>query len=155
MKKRILIVGGVAGGASVAARARRIDENAEVIMFERGPNVSFSNCCLPFYLSRTVAHSTDLVLMDPKQFKNQYNIDARVGYEVTAINRKKKTITVKNLKTGKSTEEAYDKLFLSPGAAPLKPKSITGVNGKNVFTIRNVVDIAALDDYIRKNKLAG
>lgn len=153
MKKRILIVGGVAGGASVAARARRIDENAEVIMFERGPNVSFSNCCLPFYLSRTVAHSTDLVLMDPKQFKNQYNIDARVGYEVTAINRKKKTITVRNLKTGKSTEEAYDKLFLSPGAAPLKPKSITGVNGKNVFTIRNVVDIAALDDYIKKNKV--
>ncbi|MBQ6904321.1 MAG: FAD-dependent oxidoreductase, partial [Lachnospiraceae bacterium] len=145
MSKRILIVGGVAGGASVAARARRIDEDAKIIMFERGPNVSFSNCCLPFFLSRTVAHSTDLVLMDPKQFKNQYNLDARVGYEVTAINRKKKTITVKNVKTGKKTEEAYDKLFLSPGAAPVKPKAIAGVNNKNVFTIRNVVDIAALD----------
>ena len=153
MSKRILIVGGVAGGASVAARARRIDEDAKIIMFERGPNVSFSNCCLPFFLSRTVAHSTDLVLMDPKQFKNQYNIDARVGYEVTAINRKKKTITVKNVKTGKKTEEAYDKLFLSPGAAPVKPKAIAGVNNKNVFTIRNVVDIAALDNYIRKNKV--
>ena len=153
MSKRILIVGGVAGGASVAARARRIDEDAKVIMFERGPNVSFSNCCLPFFLSRTVAHSTDLVLMDPKQFKNQYNIDARVGYEVTAINRKKKTVTVKNVKTGKKTEEAYDKLFLSPGAAPVRPKSIKGVDGKNVFTIRNVVDIAALDTFIRKNKV--
>ena len=153
MSKRILIVGGVAGGASVAARARRIDEDAKVIMFERGPNVSFSNCCLPFFLSRTVAHSTDLVLMDPAQFKNQYNIEARVGYEVTAINRKKKTITVKNLKTGKKTEEAYDKLFLSPGAAPVRPKAIKGVDGKNVFTIRNVVDIAALDNFIRKNKV--
>ncbi len=153
MGKRILIVGGVAGGASVAARARRLDESAEVIMFERGPNVSFSNCCLPFFLSRTIETSEDLVLMDPAQFKNQYNIKAKTGFDVVAINRKKKTITVKNLATGKKTDEAYDKLFLSPGAAPVRPKAINGVNRKNVFTIRNVVDIAALDAYIQKHKV--
>ena len=153
MSKRILIVGGVAGGASAAARARRLDESAEIIMFERGPNVSFSNCCLPFFLSRTVEEASDLVLMDPVQFKSQYNIDARVCHEVTAINRKKKTITVKDLTTGKKSEEAYDTLVLSPGASPVRPKAIAGVDRENVFTIRNVVDIAALDTYLHENKI--
>jgi NADPH-dependent 2,4-dienoyl-CoA reductase/sulfur reductase-like enzyme len=83
LSKRILIIGGVAGGASVAARARRIDENAEVIMFEKGPNVSFSNCSLPFHLSRMVENSDSLVMMCPEQFKKQYNIEARVNCEVT------------------------------------------------------------------------
>ena len=96
MSKRILVVGGVAGGASAAARARRLDEHAEIIVFERGPHVSFSNCALPYFLSRTVADSADLVMMDPAQFKKKYNIEVRTENEVIAINREEKTVTVKN-----------------------------------------------------------
>lgn len=151
MGKRILIVGGVAGGASVAARARRLDEDSEIIMFEKGPDVSFSNCALPFYLSRVVKKSDDLVLMCPDKFKKQYNIDARVNSEVTKINRKEKTVAVKDLVTGKEYEESYDKLVLSPGATPVRPRSIEGVGNPNVFTIRNVVDIRKLDQYLEKH----
>lgn len=150
MSKRILIVGGVAGGASVAARVRRLDESAEIIMFEKGPNVSFSNCSLPFHLSGIVEDSDSLVLMDPVVFKNQYNIIARTNSEVTAINRAEKTITVKDLLTGKEYKESYDKLFLSPGANPILPK-IEGIDNKNVFTVRNVVDIKKLNSYIKEN----
>ncbi|MBA5851186.1 FAD-dependent oxidoreductase [Clostridium sp. cel8] len=153
MKKRILIVGGVAGGASVAARARRIDENAEIIMFEKGPHVSFSNCSLPFHLSGIVENSDDLVLMCPTQFKKQYNIEARVNTEVTKIKREEKKIVVKDLVTGEEYEEAYDKLVLSPGANPIRPKSIEGVTAPNVFTVRNVVDIKKLNDYIVENNI--
>ncbi|HBM75157.1 MAG TPA: pyridine nucleotide-disulfide oxidoreductase [Clostridiaceae bacterium] len=153
MGKRILIIGGVAGGASVAARARRIDEYAEIIMFEKGPDVSFSNCSLPFYLSRMVKNSDALVMMSPEQFKKQYNIEARVNSEVTKINRKEKKISVKNLVTGQEYEESYDKLVLSPGANPILPKSIEGIMGPNVFAIRNVVDIKKLDNYIVKHNI--
>lgn len=148
MGKRILIVGGVAGGASVAARARRLDEKAEIIMFEKGPHVSFSNCSLPFYLSRTVNDSNALVLMSPEQFRKQYHIEARVNSEVTKVNRKEKKITVKNLTTGEEYEEGYDKLVLSPGAVPVLPKNIEGIDRPNVFTVRNVVDIRKLDQYL-------
>src|SRR5690554_5912033 len=109
MNKKILVIGGVAGGASVAARARRLDESAEIIMFEKGPHVSFSNCSLPFHLSGIVEDSDSLVLMAPEKFKSQYNIEARVNSEVTKINRKEKTIIVKDLTTGKEYEESYDK----------------------------------------------
>lgn len=153
MSKRILIIGGVAGGASAAARARRIDESAEVIMFERGPNVSFSNCALPFHLSGIVENSDDLVLMCPEKFKSQYNIEARVNSEVIKINREDKKIVVKNLETGEEYEEAYDKLVLSPGANPIRPRSIEGIDGPNVFTVRNVVDIKKLNDYIVNNNI--
>jgi len=150
MTKRILIIGGVAGGASVAARARRLDESAEIIMFEKGPNVSFSNCSLPFHLSGIVEDSDCLVMMDPIVFKNQYNIEARTNSEVTKINREEKTIEVKNLLTGKEYKESYDKLFLSPGANPILPR-IDGINNANVFTVRNVVDIKKLNNYIKQN----
>ncbi|SDY73415.1 NADPH-dependent 2,4-dienoyl-CoA reductase, sulfur reductase [Proteiniborus ethanoligenes] len=152
MSKRILIVGGVAGGASTAARARRIDEFAEIIMFERGPHVSFSNCCLPNHLSGMIENSDDLVLMSPEQFKNQYNIEARVNSEVIKINRDKKTITVKDLQSNKEYEEAYDKLVLSPGANPIVPK-IDGYNKSHVFTVRNVIDIDKLNRYVRSGKV--
>ena len=124
MGKRILIIGGVAGGASVAARARRIDETAEIIMFEKGPYVSFSNCALPFHLSGIVEKAEDLVLMQPKGFANQYNIDARVNHEVMSINKTEKTIVVKNVLTGEEKVEQYDELVLSPGANPILPRSI-------------------------------
>ena len=110
MGKRILIVGGVAGGASAAARARRIDAQAEIIMFEKGPHVSFSNCSLPYYLSGTVEDSEALIMMSPEKFKKSYDIDARVNQEVTAIHRDRKTIEVKDVSTGVTREEAYDVL---------------------------------------------
>jgi len=153
MSKRILIVGGVAGGASVAARARRLDESAEIIMFERGPHVSFSNCALPFYLSGMVENSQDLVLMSPEQFLKQYNIEARVNNEVLKIIRNQKKVIVKNLITGEEYEEHYDILVLSPGANPILPKNIEGINNSNVFTVRNVVDIAKIKDYLEKNNV--
>ncbi|WP_346894713.1 FAD-dependent oxidoreductase [Clostridium sp. UBA7503] len=153
MGKRILIIGGVAGGASVAARARRIDEEAEIIMFEKGPHVSFSNCALPFHLSGMVENGDDLVLMCPTQFKNQYNIEARVNSEVIKIIREDKKVVVKNLLTGEEYEESYDKLVLSPGANPILPRSIQGVTGSNVFTVRNVVDIKKLKNYIDSNNI--
>ena len=102
MAKKVVIVGGVAGGASVAARVRRLDEDAQIIMLERGHNVSFSNCSLPFYLSGVVASSGTLVMMDPVRFRRQYNIEARVNSEVTEICRNEKVVKVKNLETGEN-----------------------------------------------------
>ena len=146
MNKRILIIGGVAGGASVAARARRLDAGAEIIMFERGPHVSFSNCSLPYYLSGVVGNSDALLMMSPEKFKKSYDIDARVNSEVMAINRDKKTIEIKNTLTGDVHEEAYDVLVMAPGASPVNPRSIGVIDGKNVYTVRNVADIVHLKD---------
>ncbi len=151
MSKKILIIGGVAGGASVAARVRRLDESAKVIMFEKGPNVSFSNCALPFHLSGIVENSDDLVLMDPQQFKNQYNIEARVNNEVVKIKRAEKKVVVRNLLSGVEYEEAYDTLVVSPGANPIMPRSIEGIFSDHVFAVRNVVDIKNISDFIHKH----
>lgn len=148
MGKKILIIGGVAGGASVAARARRLDEFAEIIMFEKGPHVSFSNCSLPFYLSGMVKESEDLVLMDPETFLSQYNIQARVNHEVTKINRENKRVSVKNLLTGKEYEEDYDELVISTGANPIVP-NIEGAQDSHVFIVRNVVDIEKLGQFLK------
>ncbi len=152
MGKRILIVGGVAGGASVAARARRLDESAEIIMFEKGPDVSFSNCCLPNHLSGMIENSEDLILMNPTKFKKQYNIEARVNSEVTKIHRDEKTIQVKDLKTGEEYKEGYDILVLSPGAKPIVPP-IEGADLPHVFTIRNVVDIDQFNRYVQSGRV--
>ncbi|MBK5244433.1 MAG: FAD-dependent oxidoreductase [Eubacteriaceae bacterium] len=148
MGKKVLIVGGVAGGASVAARVRRLDESAEIIMFEKGPNVSFSNCCLPNHLSGMIENSEDLVLMCPTNFKKQYNIEARVNNEVLKINKDEKTIVVKDLMFGKEYNESYDVLFLATGANPIVPK-ITGYDKPNVFTVKNVVDIDKLNKFVQ------
>lgn len=153
MSKKVLIIGGVAGGASVAARVRRLDEHADITMFERGPHVSFSNCALPFFLSRTVASSENLVLMSPTQFHKQYNINAKVNSEVIQILPKEHKIVVKDVLTGKTYEESYDKLFLSPGASPVLPNSIEGIHSEHVFTVRNVVDIEKIDNYVRANNV--
>lgn len=149
MKKKILIVGGVAGGASAAARLRRNSEEDEIIMFDKGPHVSFSNCALPYHLSGTIQSADRLVLMSPEKFKAQYNIEARVNSEVIAINRANKEIEVKNVLTGEIYREKYDKLILSPGARPIVP-NILGIENVNIFTIRNVVDINKLNQYIEK-----
>lgn len=147
MSKKVLVIGGVAGGASTAARVRRLDEDAEIIMFEKGPHVSFSNCALPFHLSGIVEKSERLVLTKPEEFRKKYNIDARTNSEVVKINRAEKRVTVKNVLTGELTEESYDKLVLSPGASPIVP-NIEGVHSKHVFTVRNVVDIENLNQYV-------
>ena len=151
MSKRVLVVGGVAGGASAAARIRRLDESANITVFERGPHVSFSNCALPYHLSGIIARSEQLVLMSPEKFKKQYNIDVRTENEVVAINREAKTVTVRKVADGTEYTEGYDVLVLSPGASPIIPKSIGGTNQPHVFTVRNVVDIAALKAYIDTN----
>lgn len=153
MSKRILIVGGVAGGASAAARARRLDESAEIIMFERGPDVSFSNCALPYHLSGIVESCDSLVLMDPEDFITKYRIIARTNSEVIKIKREEKKILIRDLIKGEDYEESYDKLILSPGAKPILPKSIQGIDRSNVFTIRNVVDIREFTGYITENDI--
>jgi NADPH-dependent 2,4-dienoyl-CoA reductase/sulfur reductase-like enzyme len=149
MGRKILIVGGVAGGASAAARLRRNSEKDRIIMFEKGPHVSFSNCSLPYHLSGTVKDADDLVLMDPELFLKQYNIDARVNSEVIEINRKNKTVTVKKTDSKEEYTETYDKLILSPGASPIIPK-LPGMENVNVFTVRNVVDIDKLNQFVKQ-----
>ena len=152
MHKKVVIIGGVAGGASAAARIRRLDENADITMFERGEHVSFSNCALPFFLSRTVKTSEELALMSPAKFLKQYNIKAKTAHEVLKINPKEKELTVKDLTTGTEFREQYDILVLSPGARPILPRSIAGIDKPHVFAIRNITDIRALDDYIAQSE---
>ncbi len=145
---KFLIVGGVAGGASTAARLRRLDETAEIVIFERGPHVSFSNCCLPYRLSEIVAETKKLLLMTPERFANQYNIQARVSCEVLSIHRDRKSVTVRDLTTGQEYQESYDKLILAPGADAVIPK-IEGIQEASVFTVKNVVDLSALYDFVK------
>lgn len=146
--KKILIIGGVAGGASAAARLRRHSEEDRIIMFERGPHVSFSNCCLPYHLSGVIKEASNLVLMSPEKFAAQYKIEARTNNEVVNIDRAKKEVTVKNVITGEEYTENYDKLILSMGAKPIVPK-IPGIENVNTFTVRNVVDIDRLNNFVK------
>ncbi|OUP80923.1 pyridine nucleotide-disulfide oxidoreductase [Lachnoclostridium sp. An169] len=150
MGKRILIVGGVAGGASAAARIRRLDADASITIFERGEHVSFSNCSLPYYLSRTVEDADYLLMMTPEGFRSSYDIEVRTNSEVLSIDRESAKIRVRDRIAGKEYEESYDTLVLSPGASPIRPKSIEGVSLPHVFTVRNVNDIVNLDRYARQ-----
>lgn len=149
MGQKILIIGGVAGGASAATKLRRNSEKDTIIMLERGPHVSFSNCALPYHLSGIVDEAEKLVLMNPKAFLKQYNIEARVNEEAVRIDRKRKCVVIKELVSGKVYEEFYDKVILSPGASPIIP-SIKGIEKADVFTIRNVVDIDTLNRFIKE-----
>ncbi len=152
MSKKYVIIGGVAGGASTAARLRRLDEDAQIIMFEKGPHVSFSNCCLPYRLSDKIKAHENLVLMSPLKFKNQYNIDARTDSEVVSIDRTNKTVTVNDLKENKTYTESYDKLIIAPGANAIVPP-IKGIENANIFIVKNVVDVAKLYDFIHNNNV--
>ena len=149
--KKVLIIGGVAGGASTAARLRRHSEEDRIIMFEKGPHVSFSNCGLPYHLSGMISEAEKLVLMSPEKFLAQYNIEARVNNEVIEIDRENKEIVVKDTVTKKTYRESYDKLVLSMGAKPIVPK-FEGLDSVNVFTIRNVVDINRLNLFVKERK---
>lgn len=152
MARKILIVGGVAGGASAAARLRRNSEEDRIIMFEKGPHVSFSNCALPYHLSGIVENPEDLILMDPELFLSQYNIEARINNEVMSIDRKNKTVKVKNILTEEVYTEDYDKLILSPGADPIM-ENINGLEDDSTFTVKNVVDIDNLNRYIKHGEV--
>ena len=149
---KILIVGGVAGGASAAAKLRRFSEEDQIIMFERGPHVSFSNCALPYHLSGMIEPAQRLVFMNPEKFMKQYGIEARVNEEVIAIDRANKKVKVRQNVTGNVYEESYDKLILSPGARPNK-LTISGSELLPVFTVRNVVDINQIKTYVIENEL--
>lgn len=149
--KKILIVGGVAGGASAAARLRRLNEEDKIIMFEKGPHVSFSNCSLPYYIGGLVPNEETLLLMSPEKFLKQFNIDARVNSEVVAIDRDKKEITV--ISEDKEYKESYDKLILSMGAKPIVPP-IKGIEKVNIFTVRNVVDIGKIHNFLNEKNNA-
>jgi len=151
MAKKILIVGGVAGGASAAARLRRLDEKAEIVMFERGPFISFANCGLPYYIGQTIKKRENLLLMTPEQFNKRFNVDVRINNEVLKIDRDKKLLEVKDLDSGNNYFENYDKLILSPGAEPARPP-IEGIDSDRIFTLRNVPDMDRIDEFIKREK---
>ena len=146
---KIIIVGGVAGGATTATRLRRLSENNEIILFERGENISFANCGLPYYISDVISKKEDLLVQTPKAFKDRFNIDVRIKQEVISINKENKTVDVKNLSTGETYTETYDKLVLSPGAEPINP--FKDLNSKRIFTLRTIDDSSKIKEYISKN----
>ncbi len=148
--QRILIVGGVAGGASCAARARRLSEDAEIIVFERGPFVSFANCGLPYHIGGEIPRREKLILQTPEKFRANLNIDVRVRHEVVSIDRAAKEIEVRNLETGATSRERYDALVLSPGAAPMRPP-IDGIGQPGIFTLRNIPDMDAIIAWIESH----
>ena len=140
---KLVVVGGVAGGASIAARVRRLDAEARIVILERGEHVSFSNCALPYYVGGVVPESESLVLMTPESFRDQHDIEVRTRNEVVSIDRARKVVLVRDLEGGREYEETYDKLVLSPGASPIVP-AVPGADSDNVFTVRNVTDVVAL-----------
>lgn len=144
---KTVIIGGVAGGASAAARLRRLDETAEIIILERGEYVSFANCGLPYYIGGTITDKNNLTLQTPESFRARFNIDVRVSSEAVKIDPEAKTVTVKNLRSGESYEESYDNMILSPGAEPIRP-NIEGIDSDIVFTLRNIPDTLKIKQYI-------
>lgn len=148
---KVIIVGGVAGGASAAARIRRLDENAEIIVFERTGFISYANCGLPYYIGGVITDKKELTLQNPESFWNRFRVNMRVRHDITAINTDRKTVTVHELDTGKTYEESYDKLILSPGAKPIRP-NIPGTDNKNIFTLRTVEDTLKIHKYIETKK---
>jgi NADPH-dependent 2,4-dienoyl-CoA reductase/sulfur reductase-like enzyme/rhodanese-related sulfurtransferase len=149
MKKRILIVGGVAGGASCATRARRLDEDAEIIIFERGSHVSFANCGLPYHVGNVIPDETSLIVAGNELFKKRFNIDVRLQSEVVGIDREAGEIEVRQLLIGKLYRQKYDALVLAPGAAPLRPP-LPGVELPGIFVLRNIPDSRKIREWIER-----
>lgn len=150
-QKKVVIIGGVAGGASAAARLRRLDENAHIVVVERGPYISFANCGLPYYLGGTIQDRAALTLQTPESFKARFNVDVRVFSEAISIQPDNKTITIHNHNTGEEYEESYDSLILSMGADAAMPP-IPGIDSKKVFTVRNIPDTVAVKTYIEEHQ---
>ena len=147
---KVVIVGGVAGGATAAARIRRLDEQAEIVVFERSGYISYANCGLPYYIGDVITDRSDLTLQTPESFFSRFRVNMKVRHEVTAIHPEKKEVTVKNLETGEEFEESYDKLILSPGAKPTQPR-LPGVGLNKLFTLRTVEDTFRIKAYISEN----
>ena len=148
---KVVIVGGVAGGATAAARIRRLDENAQVVVFERSGYISYANCGLPYYIGGVIEDSRELTLQTPESFLQRFRIEMKVRHEVLAIHPEQKTVTVRNLNTGETFEESYDKLLLSPGAKPTQPE-LPGTGTDRLFTLRTVEDTLRIHEFVKKEK---
>ena len=151
---KLVIIGGVAGGASAAARLRRLDERAEIVMLERGGFISFANCGLPYYIGGEITDDEELTLQTPENFNARFNVDVRIFSEVVEINRVSKSVKVKNTQTGAEYSESYDRLILSPGAKPIKPP-VEGIDNARVFTVRTIPDALRIKQYIDNEKPTG
>ncbi len=155
---KLVIVGGVAGGASAAARARRLSEDAQIVLIERGPDVSFANCGLPYYVGGTIAQRDKLLVTTAERLRARFHLDVRTRSSVEAIDRAAKTVRVRDLASGREYDETYDKLILAPGAAPLKPP-IPGIDLPGVHTLRNLQDVdqikARIDQGVRRAVVVG
>ena len=148
---KVLIVGGVAGGATAAARLRRLNEFCEIILFERGEHISYANCGLPYHIGGEIEDSGQLILQTPESFKARFNIDVRVNSEVFSINPASKTVEVKRVDNGETYSESYDYLIISTGAYPVLP-SIKGADSERVFTLRSIADTFRIKDFIDRIK---
>ena len=148
---KVVIIGGVAGGATAAARIRRLNEQAEIVVFERSGYMSYANCGLPYYVGDVIDDPEKLTLQTPKSFYDRFRVTVKVRHEVRAIHPDRKTVSVINLETGEEFEDTYDKLLLSPGAKPMLPR-LPGVNLRNVFTLRTVEDTLRIKNFIRNNQ---
>lgn len=148
---KVVIVGGVAAGATAAARLRRLDEQAEILIFERSGYISYANCGLPYYIGDVITDPEALTLQTPEQFFARFRVQVRVRHEVTALHPERKTVSVTDLATGRTFEESYDKLILAPGARPTQPR-LPGVGLERVFTLRTVEDTFRIKEFIQKNK---
>jgi NADPH-dependent 2,4-dienoyl-CoA reductase/sulfur reductase-like enzyme len=155
---KLLIIGGVAGGASAAARARRLSEDTHIVLFERGPDVSFANCGLPYYLGGEIADREKLLVVTPERLRTRLNLDVRTRTSVEAIDRAAKKVRAREIASGREYQEAYDKLILAPGAAPIRPP-LPGIDLPGVFTLRNLQDMdrikAKLDQGVRQAVVVG
>lgn len=150
-RRRILIIGGVAGGASAAARLRRLDESAEIMVFDRGPYVAFANCGLPYYVGNVIADERSLLVSSPQMFRERFNVEVHTDTEVLAIDRAASTITVRELKTGRKRDEPYDALVLAPGAAPIRP-ALPGIDRPGVFAVRSIPDTRKIRTWISERQ---
>lgn len=148
---KVLIVGGVAGGAGAATKLRRMDETAEIILFEKGSYISYANCGLPYYIGGTISNKENLIVTKPELLRKRFNVDVRVEHEVIQINKEKKSVTVKNHADGSEYEESYDKLILSPGAEPKRP-NMEGIQEEGILTLRTVPDTFKIEEYIKAHQ---
>ena len=151
-KQKMIIIGAVAGGATCAARARRLSEEAEIILIDRGPYVSFANCGLPYYVGGVIPEEKSLLLVKPEDFKEKFNINVRILNEVVSIDRLNKKLRIKDIKTGQEYNESYDSLVLATGSQPVKP-ALPGIDMKGIFTLRNIPDSNQIKKWINDNKV--